>query len=219
MKIIKVDNIIKGFSKEQIQKYSEELINVLRNEVDKEAQYIEDYVEHLKRLNSGIEREELAKKIISRGALKAGGIGAVLNVGGIITMPITMPADLYLTFRIQARMVLAIAYLYGWDIHDKEITTDVLLVMGGSGAVETLAKAGIKVGQEFAKKAMNKYINREVMKKINQVISRKLITKNGEKSLTSFFKLGPIIGAPIGGGINLIGTKVIGESALKYYKG
>lgn len=219
MKSSIINEIAKNFSQEQIQRYSEELISVLKNEIYKESEYIEDYVNNIKKLNNDIENDKLAKKIITRRALKAGGIGAILNVGGVITMPITMPTDLYLTFRIQARMVLAIAYLYGWNIHDKEIMTDILLVMGGSGTIETLSKAGIKVGQELAKKAIDKYITREVMKKINKVISRKLITKAGQKSLTSFSKLVPIVGAPIGGGINLIGTKAIGESALKYYKG
>lgn len=218
-KIMNYGNVIKEFSEEQIKQYSQELIQVLNNEILKEAKHVEKYVDNIRRLNSDIDDMRLARKIVSRRSLKAGGVGAVTNLGGIITMPITMPTDLYLTFRIQARMVLATAYIFGWDIHDREILTDVLLVMGGNGAMEALSGAGIKVGQEFAKKAVDKYINREVMKKVNKIVSRKLITKAGEKSLTSFTKLVPLVGAPIGGSINYFGTQAVGNTALQFYKG
>lgn len=217
--LAKYSNAVKSFSEEQIKRYSDEFIAILNNEIIKESKHIKVYVENLRRLNPGIDSIELAKKIISRRSLKAGGVGAVTNIGGIITLPISMPTDLYLSFRVQIRMVLAIAYIFGWDINDREIATDVLLVLGGNGAMEALSGAGIKIGQEFAKKAVNKYINREVMKKINRVISRKIITKAGEKSLTSFAKLVPVVGAPIGGTINWLGTQAVGKTALQFYKG
>ena len=218
-KIAKYSNAIKGFSEEQVKRYSQEFVSLLNDEIVKESKHIEDYVENLRRLNPDIDNSRLVKKIISRRSLKAGGVGAITNLGGIVTMPITMPADLYLSFRIQIRMVLAVAYIYGWDIKDRETATDVLLVIGGNGTMEALSSAGIKIGEEFAKKAVNKYINREVMKKINKIVSRKLITKAGEKSFTSFTKLVPVVGAPIGGTINWVGTQAVGKTAQQFYKG
>jgi len=50
-------------------------------------------------------------------------------------MPITMPADMYYSFKIQARLVLSIAYIYGLDLTTEETATDILLVMGGNIAV------------------------------------------------------------------------------------
>lgn len=217
--IMNINSAVKEFTEDQIKVYSEELLKVINNEIYKENEHVEKYVENLKRLNTDISIENLVEKIIKRRSWKACGVGAVTNIGGLITMPITMPTDLYVTFRIQTRMILAIAYLYGWDIKDREIATDILLVMGGNGALEALSGAGIKVGQEFAKKAVDKYINREVMKRINKVVSRKLITKAGEKSLTSFTKLVPLVGAPIGGAVNLFGTAAVGKTASLFYRG
>lgn len=218
-RIVNYRNVFKKLSEDQIQKYSEELINILSNEILKESQHVKGYVDHLRRLNPLMSVEKLSQRIVTRRSLKASGIGAITNIGGIITMPVTMPMDLYLTFRVQARMVLAIAYLYEWDITDRDILTDVLLVMGGEGAMRALSGAGVKIGQEFAKKSVNKYINREIMKKINKVVSRKIITKAGEKSLTSFSKLVPVVGAPIGAGINWVGTQLVGRTAHKFYQG
>ena len=211
--------IVRKMTEEQIQKWSQELIQILKQTIEKEAGHVEDYVNQLRKLNPGISNEDLSKKIISRRSLKAGGIGAICNLGGLVTMPFTMPVDLYYCFKIQARMVLAIAHIYGWNIHDEDMATDVLLVMGGNAGINALSKAGIKVGQEFAKKAVKKFITREVMKKVNRVLSRKIITKAGERSLTSFTKLVPIVGAPIGFAFNYLGTRGIGKVAFKFYKG
>jgi hypothetical protein len=60
-------------------------------------------------------------------------------------MPITMPADIYWTFRIQARMVLALALIFGWNIHDEDTQSDILLVMGGTAGANALKGAGIKI--------------------------------------------------------------------------
>jgi len=211
--------IVRKVSEEQVQKWSGEFLALLKSTIQKEAAHVEEYVRHLQDLNEGIDKESLAKKIISRRAFKSGGIGAVCGLGGFITLPITMPSDMYLTFRIQARMVLAIAHVYGWNIHDEEGATDILLVMGGNAGVNALKSLGVKMGQEYTKKAVQKHITREVMKKINKVISRKIITKAGEKSAVSFAKAVPIVGAPIGGAFDYFGTLAVGKTALKFYKG
>jgi len=211
--------VLRNLREEQIQKWSGELIALLQVVIEREAKKVEEYVDHLRSLNEGMEREALVKKIISRRSLKAGGIGAICGLGGFLTMPVTMPSDMYLTFQIQARMVLAIAYIYGWNVHDSDIATDILLVMGGNAGISALKNVGIKVGQEYAKKAVSKHITRELMKKSTRIVRRKIITKAGEKSLVSFTKLMPIVGAPIGGAFDYFGTLSLGKTALKFYGG
>jgi hypothetical protein len=205
-------------SQEQIEKWSNELISLLKTTIEKEPDRVEEYVEHLRKLNRGISKDDLAKKIVSRRSLKAAGVGTITNVGGLITFPVTMPSNLYINFRNQARMVLSLAYLYGWNIRDEDIATDILLVMGGTGVTNTLDKIGIKLGQEYTKKTVNKYITREVMKKVNRVVSRKIISKAGQKSIVSFSRLVPVIAAPIGGTIDYLSTIILAKAALKFYR-
>ena len=210
---------IRKVTEEQIQKWSGELIALIKKTIEQEATRVDKYVDHLRELNPDIPREKLARKIINRRSLKAGAIGTVLNLGGLITMPVTMPTDMYWTFRIQARMVLALALLYDWDVHDEDTQTDILLVMGGNAGINAVKSMGVKIGQEWGKKAVQQHITRETMKKINSVVSRKIITKAGEKSATSFLKLVPLIGGPIGGAFDLVGTQMVGRTALKFYQG
>lgn len=207
-------------NEEQIQKWSEELIVILKQTIEKESVYVEEYVNHLKKLNPNISNEDLAKKIISRRSLKAGEIGALCGVGGLLTLPITMPADLYYCFKIHARTILSIAYIYGWNIHDEDAITDVLLVMGGSTGIDAVRHAGIKVDQDFAKEAvLNKFITKETMRKINRIVSRKIVRQAGKRGFIRLPKLVPIIGAPIGAGLNYFETKAIGKKALTFYSG
>lgn len=209
---------LKKISNEQIQKWSDELVNLVERTIERESKNIENYVNQLRSQNRGIDCEALAKKIIHQHALKAAGIGGLCSLGGFITIPITMPTDMYLTYRIQIRMVLAIAYIYGWNIHNSDMVTDVILVMGGKAALDVLKHIIENIGQEYTKKAISKYITREVMKKINKIVSRKIITKAGEKSLTSFARLAPIASVPIGAAYDYFTTVAIGKAAKKYYK-
>ncbi len=74
--------LMRKLSEEQIQKRSAELIALLKAVIEEEAKHVEGYVDHLRELNDGISREQLARKIISRRSLKAGGAGAVCSLGG-----------------------------------------------------------------------------------------------------------------------------------------
>jgi hypothetical protein len=113
-------------------------------------------------------------------------------------------------------MIIAIAYIYGYT-HD--IKTDIYLIIAGNSAKEGLKKLSIEIGKTVTKKAINKKINREVMKKIWSVVGRKIITRSGKKSLTSFIKMVPLIGAPIGFVWDWSAAQFVGRKAIKYYSG
>lgn len=180
---------------------------------------IKNYVEKLRQQNPGISKDNLAKKIMSRKAFKSGLVGAVTGVGGLITLPVSVPADLVASWKIQATMAVAIACAYGHDVNTTDIKTDVYLIMAGNSAKEALKRFGIEVTKTVTKKAIQKHITREVMKKIWKVIGQKIITKAGQKSLTSFIKMVPLVGAPVGFSFDWISAKIVGKFAIKYYSG
>ena len=91
--------------------------------------------------------------------------------------------------------------------------------MAGNAAKEALKRFGIETSKAITKKVVQKYITREVMKRIWKVIGRKIITKAGQKSLTSFTKMIPLVGAPVGFFFDWISARVVGKCAIKYYSG
>lgn len=177
------------------------------------------YAEKLREQNPGISNDELAKKIVSRKSLKSGLVGAVTGLPGLIALPATVPADLVASWKIQAYMAVAIAYVYGHTPQTTDLKTDVYLIMAGDAAKEALKRVGIEVAKSVTKKAIDKYITREVMKQIWKVVGQKIITKAGEKSLISFMKMVPLVGAPVGFTFDWVATHAVGKTAIKYYSG
>lgn len=93
------------------------------------------------------------------------------------------------------------------------------LIRAGDAAKEALERFGIEVGKEVTKRAVQKHITRNVMVQIWKYLGRKVITKAGEKSLTSFTKTVPLVGAPVGFAFDWSAARVVGSNAQKYYSG
>ena len=182
-------------------------------------QDIEEYVVKLRAQNPGLAPDDLARKIVRRKALKCGLVGAATGVPGVLALPVTIPADLIACWRIQIVMIVAVAKVYGHTATSTDLKTDIILVMAGDAAKEALKRVGIEVGKSITKKVIERVITGEVMKGIWKVVSQKVITKAGEKSLVSFMKAVPLVGAPIGFAFDWPAARIVGRAAVKYYSG
>jgi len=180
---------------------------------------VEAYVDKLRSQNPGISQDVLAKKIVRRKSLKNGLVGAATGVGGVLTLPVSVPGDLIASWRIQAFMACSVAYVYGHTAETTDLKTDVYLILAGDAAKEALKRVGIEVGKHVTKKAVQRYITREVMKRIWRVVGQRIVTKAGQKSLTSFMKMVPLVGAPIGFAFDYAAARSVGHFAIKYYSG
>lgn len=207
--------LIKVPSKEDMQKGLEVVMDYV---ISTDYVAIEAYVDKLREQNKNISCDELAKKILHRKSIKNGLVGAITGVGGLITLPVSIPADLTLSWRIQASMAFSIAYVYGHTKDTTDLKTDLYIILAGDSAKEALKRIGIEVSKSVTKKAIQRYITRDIMKKIWKVVGQKIITKAGEKSLISFMKMVPLVGAPVGFTFDWIGTQAIGRFAMSYYK-
>lgn len=56
-----------------------------------------------------------------------------------------------------------------------------------------------------------------VLTKINQKVSFRFLTKFGEKGIINIAKLVPVVGSVIGGGFDLVETKVIANRSYKMF--
>lgn len=193
----------------------EKLVDVFISNPDS----IKSYVNKLRSQNKRISNDDLAKKIVTRKSFKNGLVGAATGIGGLITLPVTVPADLVGSWKIQITMALSVAYVYGHTNSTTDLKTDIFLILAGDSAKEALKRVGIEVGKSLTKKAVEKFITKELMKRITSLIGRKIITKAGEKSLTSFMKMVPFVGAPIGFIFDWAAARTVGHFAIKYYSG
>jgi len=82
--------------------------------------------------------------------------------------------------------------------------------MAGDSAKEIIKRIGIETSKAVTKKAVDKYITREVMTQIWKIVGRKIITKAGEKSLISFIRMVPLVGAPVGFTFDYFAARAVG---------
>ena len=66
--------------------------------------------------------------------------GFVTNIGGLVTMAATVPANISGLALLQCRMVAGIAHLRGYDLDDPRVRNAILLTMLGEDHVNALVK-------------------------------------------------------------------------------
>ena len=149
---------------------------------------------------------------------KAGTSGFVTGLGGLLLMPVTLPANITSVLYVQIRMIAAIAHLAGYDLKDDRVKTMVYVCLVGNGAAEILKNVGIEVGKKVATNAV-KNISGKVITQINQKVGFRLVTKFGEKGAINLGKAIPILGGVIGGTFDSISTNIIGNTARDLFVG
>ncbi len=144
---------------------------------------------------------------------KAATSGFVTNVGGLITLPVAIPASLASVLYLQLRMIAAIAHIGGHDIKDDRVKTLCYVCLVGNSAGEVLKTAGVQFGEKFTSAAIQKYITRGTILAINKAVGFRLVTKAGTTGIINFTKMVPIIGGIIGGTVDGISTNTVGNTA------
>lgn len=140
---------------------------------------------------------ELVKLLIRQKCLQTGAVGAVTSgasmipgLGTMVSLTFGVAADIGLTFKMQAELVLEIAAAHGHQLSPTEKRNAVLIVTGiSSGANKLLEKAG----EQIAKKATERL---------------------AEKSIT---KAIPVLGVAASAGSNILSTYIIGQRANAYF--
>jgi uncharacterized protein (DUF697 family) len=130
-------------------------------------------------------------QLIKYQVAKTSATGFVTGMGGLITLPVAIPADVAATIYVQTKMIAAIAHMGGYDIRDDKVKTLVYICLVGDAVKDVLTEVGVSIAR------------------------RSLLRVSGE----SFSKLLPFVGGIIAGTINGITTKAMGEIARKTFIG
>ena len=135
---------------------------------------------------------------------KAATSGFVTGLGGVMIMPLTVPANIASVIYVQIRMIAAIAYMGGHDIREDRVKSLIYICMVGNGAKELLKDVSVKAGERLAAKIAEK-------------VSTSIASKTGEKSVTSLGKAVRVLGGVVGGSYDAITTRVVGKVAKKIF--
>lgn len=165
------------------------------------------------RLDERDDIEKAIKRLIVESVEAASVNGFVTGLGGFITMPVTVPANMAGALVINARLAAAIAYLRGYDPQDPHVRTVATLVAVGSSAQQVAKAFGVKVGEKVAIQAIKK-LPMALIHQINKKAGFMLLAKYGTKrSVVTLAKGVPLVGGVIGGAVDATMTGVVGRTA------
>ena len=161
-------------------------------------------------------KKSAAKHLIDSQVAKCTTSGFLTSLGGLITLPVAIPANLASVLYVQLRMIASIAYIGGYNPSDDEVQTLAYLCLTGSAIGDVIKGTGIKIGEKVAINTLKK-IPGTVLTKINQKVGFRLITKFGQKGAVNLVKLVPGVSGVIGGAIDFAGTKIIAQKAYNMF--
>lgn len=143
--------------------------------------------------------------------------GFITGLGGAITLPISIPAALGASWLIQARMVGAIAEIYGHTLSSDRVRTMILLVVLGDAAIDVLKEAGVRTGVKLTEKVIAK-VPGKVLIEINKRVGFRLLTKAGERGIINLTKVLPVVGGIISGAFDATTCRACGQLAKETFR-
>ncbi len=156
-------------------------------------------------------------KFVKNQKLKCIGTGFMTGLGGLLTLPVTVSADLASSLYVEIRMIAGIAIIRGFNTHDDSVKTMVYLCLIGNTAGEVLRNAGINIAEKLVAKKLLPLLNRKVINAINQKVNFRLLTKAGNKGIINAGKMVPVVGGVVGGTYNWIEVAIVANRAKKLF--
>ena len=156
--------------------------------------------------------EEAVDAVVRSHLRLAAAGGFVTGLGGFVTLPVALPANVVEFYVVATRMVAAIASLRGYDIKRPEIRSAVLLTLVGADADDLLKKAGVASTGRLAHLAAQRLPGPALMV-VNKAVGFRLLSTAGKKTLSRFGKGVPVIGGVVGAGLDSYLLKKIADHA------
>lgn len=169
-------------------------------------------------LKEGDSLPEQINNLIRWQNAKTGTSGFLTGIGGILTIPVTLPANITSILYIQLRMIAAIAIMCGYDVKDDKVKTLAYSCLVATSSAEIVKNLGIKIGEKIAV-SMLKKLPGALITKINQTVGFRLLTRFGQKGAINLIKGVPLLGGVIGAALDIVSTNTVGNVARDLFIG
>lgn len=207
--------------KEELNSWESKMLDVLNACYDKAITGIPKVEEPVKAVSASFmlkykDVDKAISKYVASQITKCGTSGFVTGLGGLITLPVAVPANLASVIYMQLRTITTISVMYGHDPSEEYVRTLAFACLTGPAMVEILESVGISIGENPIVKMVDS-LPIAVLAKINKKICMRFATKTGEKSIASFAKFIPLLGGVIGGTVDAVATRTIADNAKKVF--
>lgn len=162
--------------------------------------------------------EQAVKALVRNHCAVAGAQGFVTNVGGLVTLPVALPANIGASYLVQTHLAGAVAAVHGHDLDSEEVRSAVLLCLVGNMGTEAFKRVGVTVGSKVTM-TLIKRTPVTVLRQINKKVGFMLVAKYGTKrAAVTLAKAVPIVGGLIGGSVDTTTTWAVGAYANKTFR-
>lgn len=160
-------------------------------------------------------RDKAIKSLIEHHAAYAGAQGFVTNLGGLMTMPVTVPANIGGLALVQCRLIAAIAHVRGYDLTDPKVRNAVLACLLGQEKVERLVKDHTLPAPPMAL-ATAPVHDPGLDQLIAAEVASELLTRvGGRRLLTTAGRRVPVVGGAVGASADALATWQVGRYASR----
>ncbi len=168
-------------------------------------------------LAEGLTRDEAIRSLIRTHVTAAGIQGFATNVGGLITLPVTLPANVAAAYLVQTHLIASIAAVQGHDLESDGVRTAILVCLLGNAGTEVLKKVGIKAGAKLTMSLIER-IPAQLIVEVNKRVGFTLLAKYGTaKAGITLAKGVPLVGGVIGGSFDAVTTRAVGGFARRFF--
>jgi hypothetical protein len=117
-------------------------------------------------------REEKVDALIRWQVITAGTPGFLSGIGGFLTLPVTLPANLTSVVYSQVRIIAAIAHMGGYDLKADRVQTLVYACLCGNAAKDILKATGMTIGVRHEAQKCNERKSLLIIQVIDKPLGR-----------------------------------------------
>lgn len=155
--------------------------------------------------------DHAVREVIENNVRMAGAQGFVTNLGGLVTMALTVPTNITGLALLQCRMVAGIAHLRGYDLDDPRVRDAILESLLGEERVLALIKSKRLPGTPMAL-ATAPVHDPHLDTLLANEVAQELVTKiAGKRAATIVGRRVPVVGGLVGAGTDGFSTWRIGR--------
>ncbi|HET7350361.1 MAG TPA: EcsC family protein [Marmoricola sp.] len=151
------------------------------------------------------------REVIENNVRLAGAQGFLTNIGGLVTMSVTVPANIAGLALLQCRMVAGIAHLRGYDLEDKRTRNAIMASLLGEERLLNLIKKKKVPGTPMALATAPVHDPNLDDIMANEVASELLTRIAGKRLATTVGRRVPVVGGLVGAGTDGYATWRIGR--------
>ena len=163
--------------------------------------------------------ESAVHVVVRRHSRMVAASGFATGVGGLVTMPVALPANIAGFYVLATRMVAAVAHLRGYDVTKPEVRSAVLLALLGNDASQVLRSAGVPVpgvGGVLGGLATRR-LPRDVLMIINKGVGFRLLARLGGVGILQSSRILPVLGGVVGAGADVVLLRRIAKHAEREF--